>query len=146
MGVGWGALCHCRGSLCNQKWGLAAGCSTVHKEVWLEERKACCVSDAGLAALGEVASPHPSPLLPNPAQQSGGRSFCRQREGASGRNSTVSSDRHPQSGHRWSDECRLDRFRYSWSSVPGLVCSHFLRPVLRMVAVYVLAVVWSLWS
>ena len=32
----------------------------------MEERKACCVSDAGLAALGEVASSYPScPTLHN---------------------------------------------------------------------------------
>ena len=45
-------------------------------------------------------------------------------------------------GNRWSDQQHLDCFRYSSSSVPKSVCFHFLRPVLRIVAAYVMAIVW----
>ena len=34
-------------------------------------------------------------------------------------------------------------FKYSYSSAPGLVCFHFLRSVLTIVAVYVIATVSS---
>ena len=43
----------------------------------------------------------------------GGKSFYRRREGATCRNSTVSSDSHLELGHWWSDQRHLDCFRYS---------------------------------
>ena len=40
-----------------------------------------------------------------------GKSFYRQKEGATWRNSTVSSDSHLQIGHWWSDQSHLNCFR-----------------------------------
>ena len=52
--------------------------------------------------------------------------MCRGREETTCRNSTVSSDSHLETGHQWSDQCHFDCFKYGRSSVPGLVCTHFL--------------------
>ena len=41
-----------------------------------------------------------------------GKSFYRQREGATGRNSTVSSDNHLEIGHWWSDQQHIDCFKW----------------------------------
>ena len=49
----------------------------------------------------------------------------RQREGATSR-TAVSSDSRLDIVMRWSDQCHLDCFKYSSSSVLGSVCSHFL--------------------
>ena len=48
-----------------------------------------------------------------PLLQPVGKSFYRLREGATRRNSTVSSDSHLEFGHQWSDERHLDCGRYS---------------------------------
>ena len=56
------------------------------------------------------------------------------------RNSTVSSDSHLETGHRWSDLHYLDCFRYSLFFSTGYF--HFLRPVLRTVADYVMGKQW----
>ena len=74
------------------------------------------------------------------------KSFYRQRERVTCRNIRVSADSHLEIGHWWSDQCCLGCFKYSYSSVPGLVCSHFSRSVLRTVAAYVMATVRSLCS
>ena len=66
-----------------------------------------------------VQKPIPSQLPPV------GKSFWRLRKRATWRNSTVSSDSHLKIGQQWSDQHGLDCFKYSWSSVPGLVCFHF---------------------
>ena len=50
----------------------------------------------------------------------------RWREGATHRNSMVSSNRHLEVGHVVSDQRRLDCFKCCWSPVPGTVCSPFL--------------------
>ena len=42
-----------------------------------------------------------------------GKSFYSQKEGATCRNSTVSSDSHPQIGHQCSEQRHLGCFRYS---------------------------------
>ena len=70
-------------------------------------------------------------------------SFYRWREGATCRNSTVSSDSHLQTGPQWSDQHHLDCFKYSYSSVPESVCFHFSRSVLGIVAAYVMGTIWS---
>ena len=58
--------------------------------------------------------------------QSVSMSFYRWKEGAKCRNSAVSSDSHAvKLVMWWSDQHHLDCFKYSWSSVPGSVCSHF---------------------
>ena len=136
---GWGSTLPLEGSLCNQKWGLAAQ-QSIKRSGW-RNGKLAVFQMPGWHLWGR--QPPLTLPVPPPQQQSGGRSFRSQREGAAGRNSTASSDRRLEIGHRWSDECHLDHFRYSWSSVPGLVCSRFLRPVLRMVAAFVMAMVWS---
>ena len=51
--------------------------------------------------------------LPSTTGQSVGKSFYRWREGATCRNSTVSSDSHLGIGHRWSDQRHLDCFKYN---------------------------------
>ena len=48
-----------------------------------------------------------------PHQQSMGKHFQRQREGAPCRNSTVCSDSQLVVGHQWSDQCHCDCSRYS---------------------------------
>ena len=42
-----------------------------------------------------------------------GKSFYRQKEGATSRNSTVSSDNQLHTDHRWSEQHHLDCFKYS---------------------------------
>ena len=60
-------------------------------------------------------------------RKSGDNSFYRQREGATGRKSTISSDSHLEIGYQWSDhQCHLDCFSCSWSSVPGSIYFHFV--------------------
>ena len=51
--------------------------------------------------------------LPAPPPQSMGKSFYRWREGATCRDSTVSSDSHLEIGHWWSDQRHPDCFKYS---------------------------------
>ena len=76
----------------------------------LVEGKVCFILDAGnlwgRAYTGPKASSPPHPQLVR-------KSFCRLREGATCRNSTVSSDSHLEIGHQWSDQCHLDCFKYS---------------------------------
>ena len=62
-------------------------------------------------------------------QQSVVKSFYRQREGFTCRNRAVSSDSHLEIGRRWSDQLHLECFKYSSSSVPKLVCSHFFKVI-----------------
>ena len=52
--------------------------------------------------------------------------FYRQTDGPTGKNNTVSSDSHLEIGHQCSDQCHFGEFKYSLSSVPGSLCSHFL--------------------
>ena len=90
------------------------------------ERKVCFILDAGTWGGGRVD------LLIII-----GQSFYRQRKGATCRNSTVSSDSHLEIGHRWSDQCHLDSL--STLQFQGWFVSISLRPILRIVAVYVMA-------
>ena len=57
-------------------------------------------------------------------------------------NSTARSDVHLEIGHQWSDEHHLGCFKYNFSLVLELVCFHFLRPILRIMADYVMAIIW----
>ena len=57
-------------------------------------------------------------------------------------NSTARSDVHLEIGHQWSDQHHLGCFKYNFSLVLELVCFHFLRPILRIMADYVMAIVW----
>ena len=112
--------------VCYQKWGPAHR-SKANKEARLVERKVCFNLEAGNWG-GEVRAEFcpKADTLPNPTLTIGGKSFYRRREGAPCRTSTGSSDRHLETGHRWSDQRPLDGFQYSESSVPGSVCSHFV--------------------
>ena len=65
------------------------------------------------------------PKASSPISQSVGKKFYRWREGATCRNSSVSSDRHLEVGHPWSDQHHLGCL--------GSVCFHFLRPVVQIV-------------
>ena len=57
--------------------------------------------------------------------------------------STARSDIHLEIGHQCSDQHHLGCFKYNCSLVIVLVCFHFLRPILRIMAVFVMAIVWS---
>ena len=72
--------------------------------------------------------------------------FYRQRERGLCVKIAVSADSHLQIGHWWSDQLHLDCFKYSYSSVPGLVCPHFSRSILRTVVAYIMATVRSSFS
>ena len=74
------------------------------------------------------------------------RTFIDRGERVMCRKSRISADTHLEIGHRWSDQCHPDCLKYSYSSVPGLVCSHFLKSFLRTVAAYVMATVRSSYS
>ena len=71
--------------------------------------------------LGDSCPKTDSPHLWQPVN----KSFYRWKEGATCRNSTVSSDSHLAIGRQWSDQHHLDCFKYSWSLVPGSICSQF---------------------
>ena len=115
---------------CNQKWGLFACCLKVTDEARLVERKSCFILDAGTWGGGRMDL-----LIIH------GQSLYRQREGATCRNSTVNSDSHLETGHWWSDLHHLDGF--ITIQFQGRFASIFLRPILRIVAAYVMAIVWS---
>ena len=122
------------------------------KEARLAKSKVCFILDASNGEGGGAAdaylkpnSSHP-PTAPPPHLIGAPdwlltirrQSFYRQREGATCRNSTVSSDSHLEIGHRWSDQGHLDCFRYSYSSLPVMVVFISLRPILRIVVAYVM--------
>ena len=111
----------------NEKWGLSACRSEVSEEARLVERKVCFILDASTWGGGRMDL-----LITH------GQSFYRQREGATCRNSTVSSDSHLETGHWWSDLCHLDGF--SILQFQGLFVSISLRPILRIVAACVMTV------
>ena len=110
----------------NQKWVLSACRLKVGEEARLVERKVCFILDAGTWGGGRMD------LLTII-----GQNFYRQRKGATCRNSTVSSDSHLEIGHRWSDQRHLDGL--STLQFQGLFVSISLSPILRIVAVYVMA-------
>ena len=68
------------------------------------------------------------------------KSFYRQRERVTCRNSRVSTDSHFEIHNRCLTNVIL--IKYSYSSVSGLICSHYSRSILRTVAAYVSATVW----
>ena len=106
-----------------QVWLLAA--QNANKQAKLVEMKVCFISSAGNSVGRGRANIHLK-------AGSAGGTACR--------NSTVICNSHLPIGHQLSDQCHL-RFRYSQSSVPGSICSHFLWPVLRIVAAHVLGIV-----
>ena len=96
-----------------------------NKQARLVETKLCFISDTGNCGVGGYLSKGHTPT-PTPNKQ-GTKSFYRQKcEAATCRDSTSSnfSNSH-QIGHQWSGQHHLGCFRYSESSVPGSICSHF---------------------
>ena len=91
---------------CYPKQGSTACCSKVNKEDRLVKRKVCFILDSGNQAGREDICLKAD----SPAPQSGHMSFYRQREGATCRNHTVSSDSHLEIGHQWSNQSHLDCF------------------------------------
>ena len=113
------------------------------KEARLVERDVCFILEAG--NVGRV-DPCPKTNSPHPQLTITGQELYRRREGATCRNSTVSSDSRPQTGPQGSDQHHLDCFQYSYPSAPESVCFHFLRLVLGTVEAYVMGTVWSSYS
>ena len=66
------------------------------------KKKVCLILHAGNVGGGQTAVQRLLPLPQLPDNQEA-KSFHRQREGTTYRNSTVSSDSHPEIGHRRSD-------------------------------------------
>ena len=92
----------------------------INRPDWWKGKFISAVSNwAGGGWWTSVQRPAPSP---GPAL---GKRFYSQMEGATCGNSTVSSDSHLQSGHRWCDQHHLACFTYSSSSLPGSMCSWF---------------------
>ena len=92
------------------KWGLAARQSKANKECRLVERKVCFILDSGNRWWGG-RTPVQRPTPPS-ADNQGARAFIDRRRGPHAE-TIVSSDRHLEIGHRWSDQHHLDCFRYS---------------------------------
>ena len=85
---------------------LAACLSKANKEARLVEMKICFILDASNSAgEGEADTCSNADLPPD---NQGARAFI-----DGGRNSTVSSDSLLEIGHQWSDQHRLDCFRYN---------------------------------
>ena len=123
------------------KWDLTSHCCKASKEARLVGRKVCfwrlATLRGGLTCVQRLAPHH---------WQSGGKSVYRRREGAACRPSTVSSASHPAVGHRWSGQCHLDWLGTVDLQFQGQFVPISLRPVLKLVAIYVMAIVWSLGS
>ena len=81
---------------CYPKWAPTAGCSKANEEARLVERKVCSI--AGASSIGEGGGGD-CPKAESSYWQSVGFSFYRWREGATCRNSTVSSDSQLETGH-----------------------------------------------
>ena len=134
------------GYYCNQKW--RCGCPPTQKLInsqgWWKGKFALFWMPAtwgqrGGARQGRTPGQRPTPLL---QWQSVAKSFYRQRKGAMCRNSTVSSDSHLEIGHAvvWSASFWLSSVNLQFE---GRFVPVSLRPVLRIVAAYVMATVWS---
>ena len=112
-------------------WGLAAHHSKANKQAKLVERKVCLfqMSETGGERVTDDCSKADSPHTGN----QWGKMFYREkwRGVTTCRNSTVISDSHFQTGYQWSDQHHLGCFRYSYSSVPGAICSHLFAPSSR---------------
>ena len=93
--------------------GLAACRPKANKQARLVERKVCFISDAS-NCWGRVVDTCPKADPHSTLATSGARAFIeRSRGSATCRNSTVSSDSHPQIGHQCSEQRHLGCFRYS---------------------------------
>ena len=119
--------------MCYQKLCVGSVCPPLkaNKQAKLVERKVCLfqMSETG----GErVTDDSPKADSPHTGNQWGKMFYREKWRGATTcRNSTVISDSHFQTGHQWSDQHHLGCFRYSYSSVPGAICSHLFAPSSR---------------
>ena len=81
------------------------------------ERKVCFILDAGNQGVGwgveNWMSHQKLTSTPPPPPKIRSKKFYIEREGATCRNSTVSSDSHVHIGCCWSDQCHLNCFRHS---------------------------------
>ena len=95
-------------------WDLAAHHPKANKQARLVERKVRSISDAvtGMGG-GWTSVQRLTPTQPPTPGNQWGKSFYRQKKGATCRNSTVSSDSHLQTGHRQSDQCHLNCLKYN---------------------------------
>ena len=127
-------------SYCNWKWGLITHCSKANKGARLVERKACYMLDAGNWGGGWT---HVQRLTPPPSGQSVDKSFYRQRQGITCRNRTVISDSHLELSCGGLTSTILTVLSTIDPQFQGWFVPICLRPILRIVAVYVKATVWS---
>ena len=72
-----------------------------------------------------------------------GKSFYRLREGPASRNSTTISGRSLDAGHQWAGQRHLDYLGTVSLQFHGRFASISLKPVLRIVAAYVMVTAWS---
>ena len=89
----------------------------------------CFISDVGNWVGCRVDICPKADSLSTPQPQAAGEGFYG--EGATCRNSTVSSGSHLEIGHQWSDQHHLGCSRDSSSIVPGSVCFHFFEATSR---------------
>ena len=118
---------------------LTACCSKVNKKARLVERKACFILDAGNLCMGRTDS---CLKANSPSHwQSGDKNFYRQREGATRRNSRVSSDSDLEIHHWWSDQhhpdyfksiifsCRIGLFPFPWGQFSQIVAAYVMATI-----------------
>ena len=128
-------------SYCNRKWGPAACHSETSKEASLVERKVCFILDAGNGGGGEGGRGRVDTCrkADSPRHNQGARAFI-----GWGRGLHVETTQSALTVIlKLVMRHHLDCFKYSSSSVSGSVSSHSLRPVLGIVAAYLIATVWS---
>ena len=105
---------------CNKSGVRLLAAQKANKETRLVERKVFFILNAGNHREGELLS---KGWLPHNWQSVGKRIHWQ--EGVTGKDSTVSFDSHLKIGYVVLWPASVDCFRYSSSSVLGLVCSHF---------------------
>ena len=92
--------------------GLAARRLKANSQETSVGRKGKVALFRSLATGGGGVGVDTCPKADCPPDNQGTRAFI-DREGATCRNNTVSSDSHLEIGHQWSDQRHLDCFRYS---------------------------------
>ena len=126
----------------NQKWGPVSHCSKDNKEARLVERKVCFILDASNRGRGRVDT---CPKADSPTLLTISGQECSRTEGGTPhRNNTVSSDCHLVIGPQRSEQHHPDCLKYVNLQFQGRLVPTSLRPVLGIVAAYVIATLWSL--
>ena len=128
--------------LLKSMWDMAACCLKANKQARLVESKVCFFSDSGNWQGGWWTS------VQRPTAPTGnhwGKSFYRQKWGVR----AVYAEQHSHlwqsssNWHWWSDQHHAGCFRYSYLQFQDPFMSISLRPVVRIVAAYVMAKLWS---